>query len=136
MDGKEFKPAIIRTPAVNSWNNAPVLASDRARDYALDKLAAIPDTNYAGAPYIRQLPSGEVILSYQGNELRNDFKWDHSDMIVSIGSSEGKNFNRKSIPFISLILPRLLYGIRCALKMIALSLRLPPPTHMEKLRYG
>ncbi|HZB14397.1 MAG TPA: sugar-binding protein [Chryseolinea sp.] len=99
VDGKEFKPVIIRTSAVNSWSNAPVSASDPARDYALDKLATIPDTNYAGAPYIRQLTSGEVILSYQGNELRNDFKWDHSDMIVSIGSPLGKNFNRKSIPF-------------------------------------
>ncbi|HZI25176.1 MAG TPA: sugar-binding protein [Chryseolinea sp.] len=99
VDGKEFKPVIIRTSKVNSWSNAPVAASDPARDCALDKLVTIPDTNYAGAPYIRQLPSGEVILSYQGNELRNDFKWDRSDMIVSIGSPLGKNFNRKSIPF-------------------------------------
>jgi hypothetical protein len=99
VDGKEFKPVIIRTSAVNSWSNAPVLAYDPTREYALDKLATIPDTNYAGAPYIRQLTSGEVVLSYQGNELRSDFKWDRSDMIVSIGSSLGKNFNRKSIPF-------------------------------------
>ena len=70
-----------------------------AREYAMDKSAAITDTKYAGAPYIRQLPSGEVILSYQGNELRKDFQWDRSDMIVSIGSPEGRNFNRKSTPF-------------------------------------
>ncbi len=99
IGGKEFKPAIIRTSAVNSWSNAPVLSADVAREYAMDKSAAITDTKYAGAPYIRQLPSGEVILSYQGNELRKDFQWDRSDMIVSIGSSEGRNFNRKSTPF-------------------------------------
>ena len=99
IGGKEFKPAIIRAPAVNSWSKAPVLSADARREYAMDKSAAIADTKYAGAPYIRQLASGEVILSYQGNELRKDFQWDRSDMIVSIGSSEGRNFNRKSTPF-------------------------------------
>ena len=99
ITGQEFKPAIIRTNAVDSWENAPVLSSDVAREYAMDKSASIPDTKYAGAPYIRQLISGEVILSYQGNERRKDFQWDRSDMIVSIGSSEGRNFNRKSTPF-------------------------------------
>jgi len=97
--GKEFKPAIIRTSVGNSWNNAPVLSADRSREYAMEKSGAIPDAKYGGAPYIRQLSSGEVILSYQGNELRKDFQWDRSDMIVSIGSSEGRNFNRKSTPF-------------------------------------
>lgn len=97
--GKEFRPAIIRTSAVNSWSNAPVLSSDESREYAMDKLSSIPNTKYAGAPYIRQLPSGEVILSYQGNERRKDSQWDRSDMIVSIGSSEGRSFNRKSTPF-------------------------------------
>jgi len=99
IDGKEFKPAIIRTSAVGSWKNAPVLSSDAARAYAMNKPETILDTKYAGAPYIRQLPSGEVILSYQGNEKRKDFQWDRSDMIVSIGSEEGESFNRKSTPF-------------------------------------
>lgn len=99
IDPNEFKPVIIRTGAGNSWNNAPVLSSDAAREYAMDKSEKIPETKYAGAPYIRQLPSGEVLLSYQGNERRKDFQWDRSDMIVSIGSPEGKHFSRKSTPF-------------------------------------
>jgi hypothetical protein len=99
IEPREFKPAIIRTSAMHSWNNAPVLSSDAAREYAMDKSNRIPKTKYAGAPYIRQLNSGEVILSYQGNERRKDFQWDRSDMIVSIGSQEGRNFNRKSTPF-------------------------------------
>jgi hypothetical protein len=97
--GKEFKPVIIRTSAVESWKNAPVLGSDPAREYAMDSAAAIPNTKYAGAPYIRALASGEVLLSYQGNERRQDFEWDRSDMIVSIGTPDGRNFNRKSTPF-------------------------------------
>lgn len=99
IESEEFKPVIIRTPVANSWSNAPVLASSAQREYAMDKSERIPGAKYAGAPYIRQLPSGEVILSYQGNERRKDFLWDKSDMIVTIGSTEGRNFNRKSTPF-------------------------------------
>jgi hypothetical protein len=99
IEPEEFKPVIIRTRVANSWSNAPVLASSAQREYAMDNSERIPETKYAGAPYIRQLPSGEVILSYQGNERRKDFKWDRSDMIVAIGSTDGRNFNRKSIPF-------------------------------------
>lgn len=98
IQGNEFKPVIIRRNAVNNTDDA-TMASDAAREYAMDKSASIPSTKYAGAPYIRQLPSGEVLLSYQGNELRKDFQWDRGDMIVSIGSSSGRNFNRKSTPF-------------------------------------
>jgi hypothetical protein len=99
IEGDEFKPAIVRTGTSNSWNNAPVMSSDASREYAMDKSERIPKTKYAGAPYIRQLQSGDVILSYQGNERREDFQWNRSDMIVSIGSEEGRNFNRKSTPF-------------------------------------
>ena len=97
IDGKEFKPAIIRSSS--PWRNAPVLATSADREYAMASDARIPADKYAGAPDIRQLPSGEIILSYQSNEYRNDFQWDRSDMVVAIGSPEGRNFNRKSIPF-------------------------------------
>jgi hypothetical protein len=97
IDGKEFKPAIIRS--ATQWKNAPVLATSTDREYAMDHDARIPADKYAGAPYIRQVASGEVILSYQSNEFRKDFQWDRSDMVVAIGSSEGRTFNRKSIPF-------------------------------------
>jgi hypothetical protein len=99
ISGREFKPAIIRTSAVDCWSNAPVLANDKAREYAMDKSALIPETKYAGAPYIRQLAAGQVLLSYQSNERRPDFQWDRSDMVVAIGNAEGRSFNRKSIPF-------------------------------------
>jgi hypothetical protein len=99
VDGKEFKPVIVRSPSAKSWNKGPVGSSRDSREYALDESNRIAKPKYAGAPYIRQLGSGEVILSYQGNEYRKDFQWDRSDMIVSIGSSDGRHFNRKSTPF-------------------------------------
>jgi hypothetical protein len=97
IHGKEFKPAIIRSSVQRE--HAPVLAVSSDREYAMANDARIPADKYAGAPYIRQLPSGEVILSYQSNEYRKDFQWDRSDMVVAIGSQEGRNFSRKSIPF-------------------------------------
>lgn len=95
----EFKPAIIRTTFVDNWSKGAVTGNDKNRSYALDSFNAISSEKYAGAPYIRQLNSGEVILSYQGNEKRQLNKWDLSDMIICIGDSTGRNFNRKSIPF-------------------------------------
>ncbi|MES2807504.1 MAG: sugar-binding protein [Bacteroidota bacterium] len=92
---KNFKPYIIRGSVNNSWQK-PVGANDDNRTYALtDKL---PDSIYAGAPYLRQLKTGETILSYQGTEGRkNDMN--HSEMKVVIGDNLAMNFNRKTVPF-------------------------------------
>jgi hypothetical protein len=92
---KNFKPYIIRTTVNNSWQKT-VGAMDPERTYALtDK---IPDSIYAGAPYLRQLKTGETILSYQGTEGRkNDMN--HSEMKVVIGDDRAMNFNRKTVPF-------------------------------------
>ncbi|NJO69769.1 MAG: hypothetical protein HC830_11250 [Bacteroidetes bacterium] len=61
--------------------------------------APFPPDKYAGAPYIRQLNTGEVIMSYQSNEFRTTSQWDLSDMIVCVGDSTGQHFDHKSIPF-------------------------------------
>jgi hypothetical protein len=99
IEGNTFKPVIIRTEASGAWNNAPVLADSKDRMHALETRNRVPATAYAGAPYIRQLLSGETILSYQSTEWRHNAPWDRSDMVVAIGDEEGKNFNRKSRPF-------------------------------------
>lgn len=92
---KNFKPYIIRTKINNSWP-ATVGANDADRTYALaDK---IPDSIYAGAPYLRQLKTGETILSYQGTEGRVN-NMNHSEMKVVIGDDRAMNFNRKTVPF-------------------------------------
>ncbi|WP_165824079.1 exo-alpha-sialidase [Pseudochryseolinea flava] len=95
----EFKPMIIRTSLQDSWKNAPVLASSVSREQPMDKLNRMVGAKYGGAPFIRQLKSNEVVLSYQSNEFRKDNIWDRSDMVVCIGDDSGKNFNRKSRPF-------------------------------------
>jgi hypothetical protein len=95
----EFKPAIIRTTLVNSWSNAPVPGQSQYREQPFDEQNRIAGPKYAGAPYIRRLHSGEVILSYQGNEMRTQNIWDRSDMVVAIGDDDGRDFNRKSKPF-------------------------------------
>jgi hypothetical protein len=92
---KNFKPYVIRSSVSNNWQKS-VGAADVNRTYALaDK---IPDSIYAGAPYLRQLKTGETILSYQGTEGRiNDMN--HSEMKVVIGDDRAMNFNRKTVPF-------------------------------------
>ena len=93
---QHFKPYIIRSAESGRWagiadGNSP------ARSYALkDKLE---DSIYAGAPYLRQLSTGETILSYQSCEGRKRNKDHNAVMIVAIGDSACKNFGRKTIPF-------------------------------------
>lgn len=96
---QSFVPVIVRTPATGAWQNAPVLADSKDRAYALEARNRVPASAYAGAPYIRQLPSGETLLSYQSTEWRRNAPWDRSDMVVAIGDDEARHFNRKSRPF-------------------------------------
>jgi len=92
---KNFKPYIIRSTLQNNWQ-ITVNAGSADRNYALsDK---IPDSIYAGAPYLRQLKTGETILSYQGTEGRIN-NMNHSEMKVVIGDADARNFTRKSSPF-------------------------------------
>jgi len=91
----EFKPSIIRNSFDQNWKK-PVGANDPERTYALT--TKLPDTVYAGAPYLRQLHSGQTILSYQGtqNRVRN---WELACMQVAIGDSDAKNFKTIEPPF-------------------------------------
>lgn len=90
-----FKPVIIRSLLEDHWNH-PVLADSKDREFALKQ--SLDDTIYAGAPYLRQLKSGETILSYQGTEGRkNDMHF--AEMKVVIGDSLARSFDHKSVPF-------------------------------------
>lgn len=92
---ENFKPAIIRGMLEDNWNH-PVLAHSKDREFALKQ--SLDDTIYAGAPYLRQLKSGETILSYQGTEGRkNDMRF--AEMKVVIGDSLARYFDHKSVPF-------------------------------------
>ncbi|MES2827527.1 MAG: family 43 glycosylhydrolase [Bacteroidota bacterium] len=91
-----FKPYIIRNTLKENWAQ-PVYADSKNRSYALTE--KIADEIYAGAPYLRQLKSGETILSYQGTEGRSN-NMRNADMKVVVGDSEARNFGAKSVPFV------------------------------------
>lgn len=91
-----FKPSIIRSKVKNNWSST-VTADSPNRQYALAEPIA-PDA-YAGAPYLRQLSTGEVLLSYQGTENRMDNKMEHADMKVAVGRPDATGFTHKSVPF-------------------------------------
>jgi hypothetical protein len=90
-----FKPSIIRGSIDGKWNNVVDGASSN-RNAAL--ATPLPDSVYAGAPYLRQLKTGETILAYQGTTGRNK-NWEQSCMFVTVGDSDGRNFGQTSIPF-------------------------------------
>lgn len=90
-----FKPAVIRTAVETDWSQ-PVGPVDFNREYAL--YYPIGLRLYAGAPYLRQLSTGETLLSYQGTEgRRNNLR--NAEMKVVIGDTQARNFCRKTVPF-------------------------------------
>ena len=91
----QFKPAIIKTDISNNVINI-INGSDKNRWLAVAD--PLPDTVYAGAPYLRRLSSGETILSFQSTENRTG-DWKHACMVVAVGDVDGKNFYNKSTPF-------------------------------------
>lgn len=91
----DFKPYIVRSTLANAWQG-PVNATSPDRSYALAEPVA--DDVYAGAPYIRQLSTGETIMAYQGTEGRPG-KLSSAEMKVVIGDAQAQDFNRKTAPF-------------------------------------
>lgn len=92
---RNFKPYIIRNTLKENWAFL-VDANSPNRNYALAD--SIPDSIYAGSPYLRRLKSGQTVLSYQGTEGRiNDMKF--ADMKVLVGDERALNFKHKTNPF-------------------------------------
>ncbi|SDZ81915.1 family 43 glycosylhydrolase [Pedobacter hartonius] len=91
-----FKPYTIRNTLAENWATT-VNAASPNRNYALAE--KIDAGIYAGAPFLRQLKSGQTILSYQGTEGRVN-NIDFANMKVVVGDNTAKNFSHKSIPFI------------------------------------
>lgn len=94
----KFKPSILYTPMEENWRQ-PFVSGESARRWAALKVQ-LPNSVYAGAPYLRQLPGGETILSVQSGENRlNEGTLRNSQMVVYLGDSEARNFTGKSVPF-------------------------------------
>jgi hypothetical protein len=89
---REFKPTIIRSLFATSWGNGAVGAESQQRWPAVD--GRWSERAYAGAPYLRQLPTGETILSCQSTLDRKV-----PQMTVYIGDSDAKHFANPTEPF-------------------------------------
>lgn len=90
----QFKPWIIRSSIKNSWEY-PILEESPGRYSALKK--SLPDTVYAGAPYIIRTDSGIYLISYQTTENRSS-NWELSTMEVVI-SDKPYDFRNSTQPF-------------------------------------
>ena len=93
----QFKPYIIRNSVFENWAQT-IGGSSEKRNYAL--LEKLENSEYAGAPYLAQLQTGETLLSYQGTDARNGNDLNNADMKVAIGNENGEDFNRISTPFL------------------------------------
>jgi hypothetical protein len=93
--GGQFKPSIIRNTIKQNWQKT-VGPKDNGRNYAI--ATRLPDTDYAGAPYLRQLHSGQTVLSYQSTQSRSGNS-NLACMQVAVGDNNVRNFVNVSTPF-------------------------------------
>jgi hypothetical protein len=90
-----FKPVIVSTRLERGcWRDGVVDGDSPFRWRAHSK--PLPPSTYAGAPYLRQFPNGQFILSFQLSES-GDMK--QSRMAVSLGNDRARDFGEPSFPF-------------------------------------
>lgn len=93
-----FKPVIIYSSLEDNWRSGFIGGSSERRWSALE--VPLAESVYGGAPYLRQFPSGETVLSIQSGEGRQRGNvLDFSRMAVYIGDSDARNFTNRSFPF-------------------------------------
>lgn len=85
-----FTPAIIHTSVADGWKQPAAGAASLRRIRAIDVPTSV---EWGGAPYIRQMPSSETILSFQSSVGR-----DWPRMVVYVGDSDARNFAGRSVP--------------------------------------
>lgn len=90
----QFKPWLLSSPINKSWES-PILADSQKRCSALKN--NLPDTVYAGAPYMIRLNNGIYLISYQTTEGRTS-NWELSTMEVVL-SDKPYDFRNPSQPF-------------------------------------
>jgi len=89
-----LQPAIVLTSLEDNWHSGSVGGDSPRRWGALNP--QIPSGAYAGAPSLRQLPSGPTLLSFQQDDSGDLWK---SQMVVCIGDANARNFAHPSHPF-------------------------------------
>jgi len=90
----DFFPTTVRTTLEQNWADGYWVSGDDAnRDKTLN-LSYCP-TATGGAPYLRVLPWGETVMSYQ-SAYAHDGKL---QMRVAVGNEEARDFKAMSVPF-------------------------------------
>ncbi len=89
-----FKPVIVFTTLEDNWHSGVRRPESTNRWSALRELP--PPHVSASAPYLRQMPSGETILSFQRSETG---QMENARMFVCIGDEHAKNFGSPTKPF-------------------------------------
>ncbi|CCY37355.1 putative uncharacterized protein [Tannerella sp. CAG:118] len=92
-----FAATTVRTTLEDNWTSGYVDAGSSNRNMIFETTPAVGIIS--AAPYLRVLPSGETIASYQGNENRNVTDLQYFDMFVEVGDEHARNFKARSTPF-------------------------------------
>lgn len=92
-----FAATTVRTTLEDNWSSGYVDANSSNRNMIFETIP--PVGIVSAAPYIRVLPWGETVASYQGNENRSSLDLQYFDMFVLVGDARAKNFKAKSAPF-------------------------------------
>ena len=87
-----FVPTTVRCPLDVNWNNFWVSAGSTYRDRSINY--SLCPRALGGAPYLRQLPWGETIMSHQ-----SDYGPGENQMYVYVGNDQAKDFKAMSQPF-------------------------------------
>jgi hypothetical protein len=91
--GERFKPVILHTSLEDNWRSGVVDGGSPRRWGAL--VEPLAPAWYGGGPFLRQLPSGETVLSYQESE---DGTVNRCQMAVCVGDEHARNFTNKTYP--------------------------------------
>jgi len=92
-----FAATTVRNKLADNWTKGYVDATSSNRAMIFEK---IPASNIvSAAPYIRRLPWGETVASFQTNENRISNDLQYFDMHVLVGDSRARNFKAQSAPF-------------------------------------
>ena len=93
LSGGRFKPVIIATAPAKNGHSGVIGGDSPNRWGALEE--PLDPGWYAGAPCLRQLPSGATLLSYQES---TDGTLRRCRMAVCIGDRDGRHFTHKTYP--------------------------------------
>ncbi|MFO7937297.1 MAG: sialidase family protein [Kiritimatiellia bacterium] len=85
------KPVVLRDFTLNRWKRIIIKGNSPRRQSAL--LRPLPADIYAGAPYIRQMPSGITVLSVQSRERKPN-----EEPAVYVGNRQARNFTNRTFP--------------------------------------